>query len=95
MSDKAVKKAAKKLVEQIKRIQKPDSGKEQYKMIQNYNSKVMGIHNYYKIATRICLDCRKMSIPKLLWISARPSAVYLLTDFFLHLGILFCTYPVQ
>ncbi len=61
MSDKAVKKAAKKLVEQIKRIQKPDSGKEQYKMIQNYNSKVMGIHNYYKIATRICLDCRKIA----------------------------------
>ena len=61
MSDKAVKKAAKKLVEQIKRIQKPDSGKEQYKMIQNYNSKVMGIHNYYKTATRICLDCRKIA----------------------------------
>lgn len=61
MSDKAVKKTAKKLVEQIKRIQKPDSGKDQYKMIQNYNSKVMGIHNYYRIATQICADCRKIA----------------------------------
>ena len=61
MSDKAVKKATNKLIEQIKRIQKPESGKDQYKMIQNYNSKVMGIHNYYKIATRICVDCRKIA----------------------------------
>ena len=61
MSDKAVKKAVNKLIGQIKRIQKPDSGKDKYKMIQNYNSKVMGIHNYYRIATRICLDCRKIA----------------------------------
>ena len=61
MSDKAVKKATNKLIEQIKRIQKPESGKDQYKMLQNYNSKVMGIHNYYKIATRICVDCRKIA----------------------------------
>lgn len=52
-------KAANKLIEQIKCIQKPESGKDQYRMRQNYNSKVMGIHNYYKIATRICIDCRK------------------------------------
>lgn len=61
MSDKAVQKATNKLIEQIKRIQKPESGKDQYKMLQNYNSKVMGIHNYYKIATRICVDCRKIA----------------------------------
>lgn len=61
MSDKAVKKAAKKLIEQIKHIQRPESDKDRYKMIQIYNSKVMGIHNYYRIATRICLDCRKIS----------------------------------
>lgn len=61
MSDKAVQKATNKLIEQIKQIQKPESGKDQYKMLQNYNSKVMGIHNYYKIATRICVDCRKIA----------------------------------
>jgi len=61
LSDKAVKKATNKLIEQIKRIQRPKNGKDQYKMIQNYNSKVMGIHNYYKIATRICVDCRKIA----------------------------------
>ena len=59
MSDKAVKKATNKLIEQIKRIQKPESGKNQYRMLQNYNSKIMGIHNYYKLAARICVDCRK------------------------------------
>jgi len=61
MSDKAVKKATSKLIEQIKRIQRPKNGKDQYKMIQDYNSKVMGIHDYYKIATRICVDCRKIA----------------------------------
>ncbi|MDU3534230.1 MAG: reverse transcriptase domain-containing protein [Clostridium perfringens] len=61
MSDKAIKNATKKLIEQIKLIQKPVNNKEKYKMIQDYNSKVMGIHNYYKIATKVCLDCRKIS----------------------------------
>lgn len=61
MSDKAVKKAASKLIEQIKRIQRPDNDKDKYKMIQNYNAKVMGIHNYYRIATLICVDCRKIA----------------------------------
>jgi len=61
MSDKAVKKAANKLIEQIKLIQKPKDCKDRYKAIQNYNSKVMGIHNYYRTATRITLDCRKIA----------------------------------
>jgi hypothetical protein len=61
MSDKAVKKATNKLIEQIKLIQNPKNAKDRYKMIQNYNSKVIGIHNYYRIATRITLDCRKIA----------------------------------
>jgi len=61
MSDKAVKKAATKLIEQIKRIQRPKNEKEKYHMILNYNSKVMGIHNYYRYATRVNLDCRKIA----------------------------------
>lgn len=61
MSDKAVKKAKRKLIEQIKLIQYPKDNKDRYRMIQNYNSKVMGIHNYYRIATRICLDCRQIA----------------------------------
>jgi len=61
MSDKAVKKATNKLIEQIKRIQRPKDEKEKYHMILDYNSKVMGIHNYYKYATRVNLDCRKIA----------------------------------
>lgn len=61
MSDKAVKKVKRKLIDQIKLIQNPKNNKDRYKMIQNYNSKVIGIHNYYRIATRICRDCRQIS----------------------------------
>lgn len=61
MSDKAVKKATYKLIEQIKRIQRPKDESDKYPMILDYNSKVMGIQNYYKFATRINLDCRKIA----------------------------------
>jgi len=61
MSDKAVKKATNKLIDQIKRIQRPKDEKEKYHMILDYNSKVMGIQNYYKYATRVNLDCRKIA----------------------------------
>lgn len=61
MSDKAIEKTTKKLIDQIKLIQNPKNDKDRYKMIQNYNSKVIGIHNYYKVATRISQDCRKIS----------------------------------
>ena len=61
MSDKAVKKATTMLIEQIKRIQRPIDEKDKYRMIQNYNSKVMGIHNYYQFATRVNLDCQKIA----------------------------------
>lgn len=61
MSDKAIKKTTKKLIDQIKLIQYPKNENDRYKMIQNYNSKVIGIHNYYRIATRISLDCRKIA----------------------------------
>ncbi|HCC35512.1 MAG TPA: group II intron reverse transcriptase/maturase [Ruminococcaceae bacterium] len=61
MSDKAVQKATSKLIEQIKRIQRPKDETDKYRMILDYNSKVMGIHNYYKVATRVNLDCRKIA----------------------------------
>jgi group II intron reverse transcriptase/maturase len=61
MSDKAVKKATNKLIDQIKRIQRPKDEKDKYRMILNYNTKVMGIHNYYKFATCVNLDCRKIA----------------------------------
>jgi group II intron reverse transcriptase/maturase len=61
MSDKAVKKATNKLIDQIKRIQRPKDEKDKFRMILNYNTKVMGIHNYYKFVTHVNLDCRKIA----------------------------------
>lgn len=60
MSDKARKKATKKLIEQIKVIQRPKDNIGKHGAILNYNSKIIGIHNYYKSATCISLDCAKI-----------------------------------
>ncbi|MDE5757648.1 MAG: group II intron reverse transcriptase/maturase [Allobaculum sp.] len=44
------------LVEQIKKIQKPNPSQERWSLINRYNSMVMGIHNYYKYATHASCD---------------------------------------
>lgn len=60
MSDDAVKRETQKLIKQVKIIQRPADYKEEYKSISRYNSMVIGIHNYYQIATNINLDCSKI-----------------------------------
>jgi len=60
MSDKAVKRETKKLKKQLVRIQ--HSG-ERIRMgvdINLYNLMVLGIHNYYRYATAVSLDCQKI-----------------------------------
>jgi RNA-directed DNA polymerase len=47
-----------KLVEQAKRIARPSEGKTPLGEIRTFNSMVMGIQNYFEIATCISLDCR-------------------------------------
>ena len=47
-----------KLVEQAKRIARPSYGRTPLGEIRTYNSMVMGIQNYFEIATCISLDCR-------------------------------------
>lgn len=47
-----------KLVEQAKRIARPSQGRTSLEEIRLYNSMVLGIQNYYQIATCISLDCR-------------------------------------
>lgn len=54
ISDKAKNKISEQLREQIKKIQ--HSGEEFKKQINYYNSKCLGIHNYYKIATHCSKD---------------------------------------
>ena len=56
--DKKINIEVDKLVEQAKNIAKPREGRNCLGEIQLYNSMVLGIQNYYQLATRISLDCR-------------------------------------
>ena len=58
ISDKQLKRAGQKLVEQAKRIAKPAPGRSDLDEIRLYNSMVLGIQNYYQIATHVVVDCR-------------------------------------
>ncbi len=57
MSDKAVKGATEKLKEQIKAIEFCKSVTDEILQINQYNAIVFGIHNYYRYATAVNLDC--------------------------------------
>ena len=57
ISEKAKTKIIKQIKEQIKTIQKVPITDE----INKYNSKVLGIHNYYQIATHVSKDFREIS----------------------------------
>ena len=61
MSDKAVKKVKRQTREMVKRIQSPANVNEEYKAIGAYNAYVSGVHNYYRCATHISKDIRKIA----------------------------------
>jgi len=61
ISDKQLQAERKKLVGQAKRIVCPCRGKTESDEIHAYNSIVMGIQEYYKIATAVNLDCRSLN----------------------------------
>ena len=56
--DKKVEIEREKLVEQAKNIAKPREKRSCLAEIQLFNSMVLGIQNYYQLATCISLDCR-------------------------------------
>lgn len=56
MSKKSIKKVTEKLINGIKEIQRSDS-KDMQNKINLFNSAVIGIHNYYQIATQVNIDC--------------------------------------
>lgn len=58
--DKKMEQERSKLTEQAKRIARPREGKTPLGEIRLYNAMVMGIQNYYEIATCISLDCREL-----------------------------------
>lgn len=61
ISNKQFKRKKKALIEQIKRIAHPQTNKDMHGEIHKYNLMVMGMQNYYRIATNINLDCGKIS----------------------------------
>ena len=61
MRDKAVAKAKDTIAAAITEIQNAGNEKAQYAAIQNYNSVVFGLHNYYRIATRVSGDFGKLA----------------------------------
>ena len=61
MKDKAIKKETDNLKEIIKHLAHPKDREEEYRIIQRYNSTVFGIHNYYRPATHISKDCRRIA----------------------------------
>ena len=57
MSDKAVKRETEKLKEQIKAIEFCKNATDEALQVNQYNAIVLGIHNYYRYATDVNLDC--------------------------------------
>ena len=61
ISDKQFKNQKDKLVSQAKKIASPSKGKTELEEIRLYNSMVLGMQNYYQIATNVNLDCMKLN----------------------------------
>ena len=61
ITNKAIDKIEKSLMRQIKEIEYPKSKKDESKAINKYNLKVIGIHQYYCLATLVSEDFRKIS----------------------------------
>jgi len=58
IGDKAKKRIIAEAKEKIKQIKRPVKGMTEARAIINYNAFVMGVHNYYQMATGVCLDFR-------------------------------------
>ena len=60
MCDKAVENAKKKIREAVHYIQDSGSGRVQAQRIGVYNALIIGLHNYYRNASGVCLDFNKI-----------------------------------
>ena len=60
MSLKSMKRVSEKLKKKIVEIQHSQNAKDVSMKIKQYNFMIVGIHNYYKIATHICCDCNEI-----------------------------------
>lgn len=60
ISDKAWKRQRENLIEQAKHIAKATPHHTELDEIKRYNAMVMGVQNYYRIATAVSLDCKAL-----------------------------------
>jgi group II intron reverse transcriptase/maturase len=60
VGDKAVKRIKAEAKQKIKDIVKPSKGMTEARAVLNYNAFVMGEHNYYQMATGVCVDFREI-----------------------------------
>lgn len=56
LSEKSKTKVKRELLQQIQYIQKPRNEKDEYLSVNIFNSMVIGMHNYYRMATNVNLD---------------------------------------
>ena len=73
VSDKAINRMRIELREQIKEIKKSPNSMNTIRAIGNYNSKVIGMHGYYRIATHVNKDFKKVHYSVLLTMRNRLS----------------------
>lgn len=63
VSDKATKRAREELSQCVQAMKRPPNEREQYRAIQRYNSVVVGLHNYYRLATHVSQDFYAIAFP--------------------------------
>lgn len=62
VSEKSLERIKLELVDIIKKISKANSQKTFYELINQYNATVLGVHNFYKIATDISIDFQQLGL---------------------------------
>ena len=61
ISDKQLQRKKAVLIEQVRRIANPPTGSTETVETKRYNTMVLGMQNYYRIATQICKDCSTLN----------------------------------
>lgn len=59
--DKAMRKISEKIKDYTRKIEYPETPKGSYEAVRRYNAYILGIHQYYRFATCISLDLKRLS----------------------------------
>ena len=75
ISSKQLMTKKKALIKQVKQIVRPKPNKSKTEEIWQYNKMVVGIQNYYRIATNICIDASKLNMAVMTIITNRLDGI--------------------